>query len=222
LILVSHSNFFLVVCADVDTLKYKGKTVMTEEERIESVRHCRWVDEVIPGAPWIINQEFLDLHHIDLVAHDDIPYASADSDDVYAFVKKQGKFLATDRTEGISTSDIITRIIRGYEVYARRNLKKGYNAKDLNLGFVAEHTFRLENKLEDVKTRLEKEAKDFKLLLRGKDVRGPGVVADTTKGFLALFGSRTTRPLSPSIDGNSSGHESPDESTSNPSTPPGS
>jgi len=33
----------------------------------------RWVDEVIPGAPWVIDQEFLDKHNIDYVAHDSLP-----------------------------------------------------------------------------------------------------------------------------------------------------
>lgn len=33
----------------------------------------RWVDEVIPDAPWVINQEFLDEHKIDFVAHDALP-----------------------------------------------------------------------------------------------------------------------------------------------------
>ena len=33
----------------------------------------RWVDEVIPDAPWVINQEFLDKHEIDYVAHDSLP-----------------------------------------------------------------------------------------------------------------------------------------------------
>jgi choline-phosphate cytidylyltransferase len=33
----------------------------------------RLVDEVIPGAPWGINQEFLDKHKIDFVAHDSLP-----------------------------------------------------------------------------------------------------------------------------------------------------
>lgn len=33
----------------------------------------RWVDEVIPDAPWVINQEFLDKNKIDFVAHDSLP-----------------------------------------------------------------------------------------------------------------------------------------------------
>ncbi|KAL3633334.1 hypothetical protein CASFOL_022861 [Castilleja foliolosa] len=28
-------------------------------------RHCKWVDEVIPDAPWVINQEFLAKHNFD-------------------------------------------------------------------------------------------------------------------------------------------------------------
>lgn len=34
---------------------------------------CRWVDEVIPDAPWVVDQEFLDKHKIDFVAHDALP-----------------------------------------------------------------------------------------------------------------------------------------------------
>ena len=33
----------------------------------------RWVDEVIPNAPWVITKEFLDEHKIDYVAHDSLP-----------------------------------------------------------------------------------------------------------------------------------------------------
>jgi glycerol-3-phosphate cytidylyltransferase-like family protein len=84
---------------------------MTDKERYESVRHCKWVDEVVEVAPWIVTQEFLDQHHIDYVAHDAEPYQSSESGDVYAFVKSQGKFLPTRRTDSISTSDLITRIV---------------------------------------------------------------------------------------------------------------
>lgn len=100
------------VCVDEDVLKYKGKTVMDHATRVASVYHCRWVDEVVERAPWIITPEFLDEHKIDFVAHDAIPYVSAGSEDVYAFVKKSGMFLETQRTEGISTSDLIVAIIK--------------------------------------------------------------------------------------------------------------
>ena len=90
----------------------KGPTVLSEQERYESLRHCKWVDEVIPNAPWVIDEEFLKKHNIDFVAHDDVSY----SEDIYKKVKELGKFKATQRTPNISTTDIITRILKNYNV----------------------------------------------------------------------------------------------------------
>ncbi|KAL6135019.1 hypothetical protein ACLB2K_067247 [Fragaria x ananassa] len=132
---LSFPNTYLLVgvCNDDTTHKFKGKTVMTESERYESLRHCKWVDEVIPDAPWVINQEFLDKHNIDYVAHDSLPYADASGagKDVYEFVKRVGRFKETKRTEGISTSDIIMRIVKDYNQYVLRNLDRGYSRKEL-------------------------------------------------------------------------------------------
>lgn len=58
------SPSFSAVCNDVETHKRKGKTVMTDHERYESMRHCKWVDEVIEDAPWVIDQDFLDKHKV--------------------------------------------------------------------------------------------------------------------------------------------------------------
>lgn len=112
--------------------------------RYESLRHCKWVDEVIPDAPWVVTKEFLDKHKIDFVCHDDIPYASAGSSDVYADIKNMGRFHATKRTEGVSTTDLINRIVANYEKYIRRNLERGVSAKDMNVSYLKEQTIKLD------------------------------------------------------------------------------
>lgn len=48
-----------IVCSDRMTHAMKGKTVMTDDERYEAVRHCRYVDEVLRDAPWEIDDQFL-------------------------------------------------------------------------------------------------------------------------------------------------------------------
>lgn len=64
-------------------------------------------------------------HNIDYVAHDDVPYVTAGIDDAYIIPKQLGKFIATQRTEGISTSDLVTRVIADRDRYIARNLKRG-------------------------------------------------------------------------------------------------
>lgn len=51
--------------------------MLTDGDFIECMSYffcvVRWVDEVIPDAPWVIDQAFLDKHQIDYVAHDSLP-----------------------------------------------------------------------------------------------------------------------------------------------------
>ncbi|KAM3228118.1 hypothetical protein ACQJBY_059683 [Aegilops geniculata] len=155
----SFPNAYLLVgcCNDELTHQYKGRTVMTEDERYESLRHCKWVDEVIPDAPWVVTEEFLNKHNIDFVAHDSLPYhdASGASNDVYEFVKKLGKFKETKRTEGISTSDIIMRIVKDYNEYVMRNLARGYSRNDLGVSYVKEKRLRVNMGLKTLRDKVK-------------------------------------------------------------------
>ncbi|CAD8081109.1 unnamed protein product [Paramecium sonneborni] len=129
-------NTYLIVgvCSQEDVEKFKGKSVMDGQQRYESVKHCKWADEVVYPAPWIIDEKFLNDHNIDYVAHDDIPYQTAEVDDAYALCKKLGKFKATKRTEGISTTDIIGKILKDRHKYLKRNIERGMSRQELGMG----------------------------------------------------------------------------------------
>ena len=123
------------VCSDSDIMKYKGHMIMNEKERVETVKHCRWVDDLIFPAPWCPTLEFMDSHGIDFIAHDNIAYDVPGISDVYEPMKKVGRFIPTLRTEGISTSDLLTRILKDREGYYERNLKKGISRKQMNINY---------------------------------------------------------------------------------------
>ncbi|KAJ7619384.1 cholinephosphate cytidylyltransferase [Roridomyces roridus] len=113
---LAFPNVYLLVGVNSDeqVRQNKARGIMVHAERLEAVRHCRWVDEVIAEAPWVIDQAFIDKYEIDYVAHDEEPYASSGHDDVYGFCKAQGKFIPTRRTPGVSTSELLERIVSGY------------------------------------------------------------------------------------------------------------
>ncbi|KZC06651.1 PREDICTED: choline-phosphate cytidylyltransferase A-like isoform X1 [Dufourea novaeangliae] len=232
-------NVYLIVgvCNDELTHSKKGRTVMTDVERYDAVRHCRYVDEVVRDAPWELDDEFLTKHKIDFVAHDDIPYMTDDSTDVYAALKAKGMFVATQRTEGVSTSDIVARIVKDYDMYVRRNLARGYSAKELNVSFLSEKKFRLQNKFDDLKdkgkrvmenigekrmdmiSKWEEKSRDFIdafLLLFGREGR-LSTIWNESKGRLM---QALSPPASPKRDGSPNGSNISNNDEDQTSPPP--
>lgn len=142
------------VTGDEETHNRKGLTVLSGAERAESVRHCKWVDEVIPNCPWVVTPEFIEEHMIDYVAHDDLPYGAAEGDDIYAPIKAQGKFLVTQRTEGVSTTGIITRIVRDYDQYISRQFKRGASRQELNVSWLKKNELEIKRHVAEIRDNI--------------------------------------------------------------------
>jgi len=211
-----NSDVYLLVgcCNDKLTHSHKGKTVMTDLERYEALRHCRYVDEVVIDAPWTLDNNFLDLHKIDFVAHDDAPYTLGSSaDDVYDFVKKRGMFVATQRTEGVSTSDIVARIVRDYDTYVRRNLARGYSRQELNVSFIKGQKFKLQNKVDSIKHDVTE--RFMKWEEQSKEMVGTFIHKFTSPAIEQLLHSgkeKIVRAISPSPPGSREATPEPEES----------
>lgn len=160
-----NTTLIVGISNDSDTKLYKGLPVMTEKERYESVRHCKWVDEIIEDAPWTITPEFIKLHNIDYVAHDALPYidnsGSSEDGDCYGWLKKEGLFKETERTSEISTSELITRITKNYNDYVIRNLSRGYDRYDMGISLLKEKRILLKYKLYNVSKRVWDKSKSF-------------------------------------------------------------
>ena len=101
---------YLLVGVDDDTTaeRNKRKPILTMEERVASVAGCRYVDEVLPHAPWIIDRTWIEKYNIHLVVHGD-DYTSEDQEEVYKVPIEMGIFRVVSYTGGISTTEIIRR-----------------------------------------------------------------------------------------------------------------
>ncbi|TKR73891.1 hypothetical protein L596_021139 [Steinernema carpocapsae] len=124
----SFPNVYLIagVCGDEETHRIKGRTVLTEDERFEIVRHCRYVDEVYCRSPWSLEMEFMHDMKIDFVAHDDVPYpVQGASKDLFQKFRDADMFLPTKRSEGVSTTEIVGRILENVDSFIIRNSARG-------------------------------------------------------------------------------------------------
>ncbi|KAH7671658.1 Ethanolamine-phosphate cytidylyltransferase protein [Dioscorea alata] len=103
------------VVSDEEIVANKGPPVLSMEERLILVRGLKWVDEVIVNAPYDINEKFLNTlfneYKIDYIIHGDDPCLLPDGTDAYGLAKRAGRYKQIKRTEGVSSTDIVGRIL---------------------------------------------------------------------------------------------------------------
>ena len=105
-----HLGDYLLVGIHADDVvaAHKRKPVLTMQERVASVAGCRYVDEVLPDAPWITGLEWIKEHDIQIVAHGD-DYSAEQLKSTHSAPIELGILRSVHYTPGISTTDIIRR-----------------------------------------------------------------------------------------------------------------
>ncbi|KAF9573746.1 Ethanolamine-phosphate cytidylyltransferase [Mortierella alpina] len=99
------------VHSDAEIEHHKGPTVMKEDERYAAVAACKWVDEVVPNAPYLTSLEYMDKYNCDFCVHGDDITTLADGTDCYQVVKDAGRYRECKRTQDISTTELVGRML---------------------------------------------------------------------------------------------------------------
>jgi len=95
--------------SDEVVARYKRRPVMTLAERVSVVTACRYVDEVMPGAPDVGTRAFLREHGISAVIHGDDISGDATAE-VYPEVAPAGMLHLVPRRSSLSTTELIRRV----------------------------------------------------------------------------------------------------------------
>ncbi len=91
--------------------EYKRAPIMTMNERIAVVAAVKYVDEVIPDAPLLIDEKWIKKHDIDMIVHGD-DWEISKLQNIYKIPIEMGIFKTIPHTPSISTTDIIKRLNR--------------------------------------------------------------------------------------------------------------
>lgn len=116
--------------SDQEIMDNKGPTVMTLKERlvyklfeastvdslirngsVAAVDACRWATASVPHAPYVTSLPWISHYGCYYVVHGDDITSDSGGEDCYRYVKAAGRFLVVKRTPGISTTDLVGRML---------------------------------------------------------------------------------------------------------------
>jgi len=126
------SKLVVGVHSDEEISKHKGPPVYNEQERYQMVRSIKWVDEVVEGAPYVTHLETMDAYNCDFCAHGDDITIMADGGDPYYKVKAAKRYKEFRRTQGISTTDLVGRMLLVTKMHHERNEEKAPEKSQLS------------------------------------------------------------------------------------------
>lgn len=84
-----------LVCAvdnDEELRALKGPVVLTNDERCAILRHCKFVDLVVPDVPYNISLDLLDKYNCRYYAHGDDPCYDINGEEITEKFTKLGRY----------------------------------------------------------------------------------------------------------------------------------
>lgn len=123
-------ELFVGCHTDEEIMKYKGPPIMHSAERYEALRNCKWVDFVVEDYPYVTRLKDMDRFEIDYVAHGDDISVDLNGRNSYQEIIDAGRFKIVKRTDGISTTDLVGRML----LCTKDHMKKGepqFTAEDV-------------------------------------------------------------------------------------------
>jgi len=140
-------TFLYVGLHDDDTVnKHKGRNypIMNLHERAMNILSCRYVDEVVMGAPWAVTRDLITTLNISVVVSGsntkmDLEFDKS-GEDPYVEAKRMNLFKVVENPSPLTTEAVVKRIIENRMKYEKRNESR--SKKDLsylqNKQYVAE------------------------------------------------------------------------------------
>jgi len=137
-VVTGGTRLFVGIMSDADATAYKRQPIMTEDERYDSARACKYVHGVVKNGPVCHylrekgskkktpTEEIIEKYNIHYFAiGEEYKEVKPGKIDYYALPRKLGMCKFTARTAGISTSTLIGRIVeRADELSPKRKQKK--------------------------------------------------------------------------------------------------
>jgi ethanolamine-phosphate cytidylyltransferase len=86
-------------------------TANNNNNSVAAVEACRWATKAVPRAPYVTSLPWITHYGCQYVVHGDDITSDSDGKDCYRYVKAAGRFKVVKRTPGISTTDLVGRML---------------------------------------------------------------------------------------------------------------
>lgn len=120
---------FLIVGLHTDQVvnQQKGDNfpIMNLQERVLCILSCKFVDEVVIGAPYEVTTQLLDHFGVNVVCHGQTALLpTITGEDPYMVARERGIFKQIHSGSDVTTKRVVERIVANRLAFERRNAKK--------------------------------------------------------------------------------------------------